>query len=173
MLTFAQTTSLSNDENNNQAQQQQWVDKVNNMRILFISPVSPMIDSTTQMKFEVQNLTANENIKDLAARVTIATNSSGQLRTFKYTNISSTNGSFAISYIFPDSGTYQILTRIDLKDRSSLASFNIDVPFQPTNILNPSSSTFYPMVIIVALFGSILVGIGILVIRKRKKKRKS
>lgn len=173
MLTFAQTTSLSNDENNNQAQQQQWVDKVNNMRILFISPVSPMIDSTTQMKFEVQNLTTNENIKDLAARVTIATNSSGQLRTFKYTNISSTNGSFAISYIFPDSGTYQILTRIDLKDRSSLASFNIDVPFQPTNILNPSSSTFYPMVITVALFGSILVGIGILVMRKRKKKWKS
>lgn len=173
MLIFAQTTSLSNDENNNQAQQQQWVDKVNNMRILFISPVSPMIDSTTQMKFEVQNLTTNENIKDLAARVTIATNSSGQLRTFKYTNISSTNGSFAISYLFPDSGTYQILTRIDLKDRSSLASFNVDVPFQATNILNPSSSTFYPMVITVALFGSILIGIGILVMRKRKKKRKS
>ncbi len=172
MLAFAQTISLSNDENQNQTQQQQWVDKINNIRILFTSPASPIIDSRTQMKFEVQNLTTNENIKDLAARVTIATNSSGQLRTFKYTNISSTNGSFAISYIFPDSWTYQILTRIDLKDFSSLASFNVDVPFQPSNVLNPSSSAFYPMIITVALFGSILAGIGILVIRKRRKKQK-
>jgi hypothetical protein len=170
LLVFAQTNSLSNDESNNQTQQQQWVDKVNNIRILFSSPVSPIIDSRTQMKFEVQNLTTNENVKDLAARVTIATNSSGQLRTFKFTNISSTNGSFSISYIFPDSGTYQILTRIDLKDLSSLASFNVDVPFQPSNILNPSSSTFYPMITTVALFGSILGGIGILVMRKRRKK---
>jgi hypothetical protein len=172
MLAFAQTISLSNDENNNQTQQQQWVDKINNIRILFIFPASPIIDSRTQMKFEVQNLTTNENIKDLTARVTIATNSSGQLRTFKYTNISSTNGSFAISYIFPDLGTYQILTRIDLKDFSSLASFNVDVPFQPSNVLNPSSSTFYPMIITVTLFGSILAGIGILVMRKRRKKQK-
>jgi hypothetical protein len=170
LLVFAQTNSLSNDENNNQTQQQQWVDKINNIRILFSSPVSPIVDSSSQMKFEVQNLTTNENVKDLEARVTIATNSSGQLRTFKYSNISSTNGSFAVSYIFPDSGTYQILTRIDLKDLSSLASFNVDVPFQPSNILNPSSSTFYPMIITVALFGSILGGIGILVMRKRRKK---
>ena len=170
LLVFAQTNSATNDENNNQTQQQQWVDKINNIKILFNSPVSPIIDSRSQMKFEVQNLTTNENVKDLAARVTIATNSSGQLRTFKYTNISSTNGSFAISYIFPDSGTYQILSRIDLKDLSSLASFNVDVPFQPSNILNPSSSTFYPMIITVALFGSILGGIGILMMRKRRKK---
>ena len=172
ILVFAQIISLSNDENNKQTQQQQWVDKVNNIRILFISPARPIIDSRTQMKFEVQNLTTNENVKDLGARVTIATNSSGQLRTFKYTNISSTNGSFSISYIFPDSGTYQILTRIDLKDFSSLASFNVDVPFQPSNVLNPSSSVFYPTIITVVLFGSILAGIGILVIRKRRKKHK-
>ena len=41
MLAFAQTVSLTNDGNNNQTQQQQWVDKVNNIRILFSSPVSP------------------------------------------------------------------------------------------------------------------------------------
>ncbi|MGH9978292.1 MAG: hypothetical protein ACRD8Z_21050 [Nitrososphaeraceae archaeon] len=171
LLAFAQTNSFSNDENNNnQTQQQQWVDKINNLKILFSSPLRPVIDSRSQIKFEVQNLTTNTNIKDLMARVTIATNSSGQLRTFRYTNISSTNGSFAASYIFPDSGIYQILTRIDLEDSSSLASFNIDVPFQPSNVLNPSSSAFYPMIITVALFGSILGGIGILVMRKRRKK---
>ena len=77
ILVFAQTISLSNDENNKQTQQQQWVDKVNNIRILFISPARPIIDPRTQMKFEVQNLTTNENIKDLAARVTIATKAAG------------------------------------------------------------------------------------------------
>jgi hypothetical protein len=174
MLTFAQTISPSNDENSNQTrqQQQQWIDKVNNIRILFSSPVRPIIDSRTQMKFEVRNLTTNENIKDLAARVVITTNSSGQLRTFKYTNISSANGSFAINYIFPDSGIYQMLTRIDSKDFSSLASFKVDVPVQPINVLNPSSSAFYPMIITIALVGSILAGIGILVMRKRRSRQK-
>jgi hypothetical protein len=124
------------------------------------------------MRFTVQNLTTNENIKDLMARLTIAINSSGQLRTFKYTNISSVNGSFAIGYIFPDSGIYQILTRIDLKGSSSLASFNVDVPFQPSNVFNPSSSAFYPTVITIALVASIIAAIGILAIRKRRKKQK-
>jgi hypothetical protein len=169
LLVLGQTNSLTNEENSNQIQQQQWVDKVNNMTILFSSPVRPLIDSSTQMKFEVQNLTTNANIKDLMARVTIATNSSGQLRTFKYTNITSVNGSFALSYIFPDSGIYQVLTRIDLKNSSSLASFNVDVPVQPSNVLNPSSSAFYPMVITVALVASIFAGIGILVMRKRRR----
>jgi hypothetical protein len=174
MLAFAQTISPSNDENSNQTQQQQqqqWIDKVNNIRILFSSPVRPIIDSRAQMKFEVQNLTTNENIKDLAARVVITTNSSGQLRTFKYTNISSANGSFPINYIFPDSGIYQMLTRIDSKDFSSLASFKVDVPVQPSNVLNPSSSAFYPMIVTIALVGSILAGIGILVMRKRKRQK--
>ena len=172
MLAFAQTNSIANDDNNNQMQQQQWVDKINNIKILFSSPVRPIVDASTQMKFEVQNLTTNENIKDIAARVTIATNSSGQLRTFKYTNISSDNGSFAISYIFPDSGIYQILTRIDSTDFSSLASFNVDVPVQPSNVLNPSSSAFYPMVISIALVGSILGGIVVLVVFKRRRRQK-
>lgn len=33
LLVFAQTNSLSNDENNTQTQQQQWVDKINNIKI--------------------------------------------------------------------------------------------------------------------------------------------
>lgn len=68
------------------------------------------------MKFEVQNLRTEENIKYLAARDVATTNiinNSGQLRTIRFTNISSTNGSFAINYIFPDSGAYEILTRVD------------------------------------------------------------
>jgi hypothetical protein len=174
ILAFAQTISPSNNENSNQTQQQQqqqWIDKVNNIRILFSSPARPIIDSRSQMKFEVQNLTTNENIKDLAARVVITTNSSGQLRTFKYINISSVNGSFAINYIFPDSGIYQMLTRIDSKDFSSLASFKVDVPFQPSNVLSTSNPAFYPMIVTIALVGSILAGIGILVMRKKKRQK--
>jgi hypothetical protein len=175
-LAFAQTTPSSPSEISNQtqqAQQQQWIDRTNNIRILFRNvPAKPIIDSKTQMRFTVQNLTTNENIKDLAARVVVVTNSSGQLRTFKFTNISSTNGSLAINYIFPDSGLYQILARIDSKDFSSLASFKANVPFQPSNVLNPSSSAFYPLIVTIALLGSILVGIGILMMRKRRRQKK-
>jgi hypothetical protein len=64
-----------------------------------------------------------------------------------------------------------MLTRIDSKDFSSLASFKVDVPVQPSNVLNPSSSAFYPMIVTIALVGSILAGIGILVMRKRKRQK--
>jgi hypothetical protein len=146
---------------------------VNNIRILFSSfPTRSTIDSRTQMKFEIQNLTTGENIKDLAERAVVTTNSGGQQRTFKFTNISSTNGGFAINYLFPDSGLYQILTRIDSKDFSSLASFKVDVPFQPSNVLSTSNPAFDSLIVTIALVGSILAGIGILMMMRRSRQKK-
>jgi hypothetical protein len=169
-IALAQTPSLPPNNNNNNTQQ--WIDKNNNIMIQFnYKPEKPIIDSKTQMKYNVKNLTTGSNVKDLTARVIVVTNSSGQLRTFKFDNVTSHNGTFAVNYIFPDSGLYQIITRIDSKDFPTLALFNINVPFQPFGVVNaniPSS------IIIIAITIAIIIAIFvviILVIGKRRGRR--
>ena len=67
---------------------------MNNMKIQFNTvPQSPMIDTKTQLRFAVQNLTDSKNISDLHARVVLVTNSYGQVVTLKFENFSS-NGVF-------------------------------------------------------------------------------
>ena len=98
----AQSTTVSN--NNSKSNTQQWVDKINNMRIQFNNlPQSPVVDAKTQLHFSVQNITNSKNINDLHARVVVTTNSSGQMRIFKFENISSSKGDFSVNYFFPDS----------------------------------------------------------------------
>ena len=99
-IALAQAPSSPPNNNNTQ----QWVDKNNNIVIQFnYKPEKPIIDSNTQMKYNVKNFTTGSNVKDLTARVIVVANSSGQLRTFKFDNVASHNGTFAVNYIFPDS----------------------------------------------------------------------
>jgi hypothetical protein len=167
-IALAQTPSSPPNNNNTQ----QWVDKNNNIMIQFnYKPEKPIIDSKTQMKYNVKNLTTGSNVKDLTARVIVVANSSGQLRTFKFDNVASHNGTFAVNYIFPDSGLYQIITRIDSKDFPTLASFNINVPFQPFGVVNANfPSSIIIIAITIAIIIAILVVI-ILVIGKRRGRR--
>lgn len=167
-IALAQTPSSPPNNNNTQ----QWVDKNNNIMIQFnYKPEKPIIDSKTQMKYNVKNLTTGSNVKDLTARVIVVANSSGQLRTFKFDNVTSHNGTFAVNYIFPDSGLYQIITRVDSKDFPTLASFNINVPFQPFGVVNANfPSSIIIIAITIAIIIAILVVI-ILVIGKRRGRR--
>ena len=167
-IALAQTPSSPPNYNNTQ----QWVDKNNNIMIQFnYKPEKPIIDSKTQMKYNVKNLTTGSNVKDLTARVIVVANSSGQLRTFKFDNVTSHNGTFAVNYIFPDSGLYQIITRVDSKDFPTLASFNINVPFQPFGVVNANfPSSIIIIAITIAIIIAILVVI-ILVIGKRRGRR--
>lgn len=167
-IALAQSPSSLASNNNTQ----QWVDKNNNIMIQFnYKPEKPIIDSKTQMKYNVKNLTTGSNVKDLTARVIVVANSSGQLRTFKFDNVTSHNGTFAVNYIFPDSGLYQIITRIDSKDFPTLASFNINVPFQPFGVVNANfPSSIIIIAITIAIIIAILVVI-ILVIGKRRGRR--
>jgi hypothetical protein len=65
-----------------------------------------------------------------------------------------------------------MLTRIDSKDFSSLASFKVDVPFQPSNVLSTSNPAFDSLIVTIALVGSILAGIGILMMMRRSRQKK-
>ena len=118
---------------------QQWISQRDGIKILFLyEPEKPIIDTFTELKFSVLNLTSSEHLKDFMARVVVT---NGQ-RLFKFENITVADGDFSVKYIFPDDGTHQVVTRIS-KGTSilTLAIFNVFVPHQsPPSILNPFSS---------------------------------
>ena len=115
---------------------QQWISQRDGIKILFIyEPEKPIIDTFTELKFSVLNLTSSEHLKDFMARVVVT---NGQ-RLFKFENITVADGDFSVKYIFPDDGTHQVVTRISKETSdSTFASFNVFVPHQsPPNILYP------------------------------------
>jgi hypothetical protein len=151
---------------------QLWIDRENNVKVQFTySPQRPIVDTPTELKFSVQNLQTGANLKNLGARVVIVTNSSGQERSFKFTNISAPDGNFSVKYLFPDSGVYQVISRTYSKDAPTLASFKVTVPLQPLGILNTNNMN--PLIlpaILVAVIGAIAVASLLLIIKKRARK---
>src|SRR5215213_10373079 len=119
---------------------QQWISQRDGIKILFIyEPEKPIIDTFTELKFSVLNLTSSEHLKDFMARVVVT---NGQ-RLFKFENITVANGDFSVKYIFPDDGTHQVVTRIETNNSVTLASsFNVFVPHQQApSLLNPFPSS--------------------------------
>lgn len=89
---------------------QHWQSKQRNVQIQFTyEPERPIIDTFTELKFNIQNLSTGEHIENLTGRVVVT---NGQ-RLFKFENISIPAGHFSIKYIFPDDGTHQVLLRLD------------------------------------------------------------
>ena len=153
---------------------QLWTDKENNVKVQFTySPQTPIIDKPTQLKFSIQNLQTGTPLKNLIARVVIVTNSSGQERSFKFTNITAPNGSFSVNYLFPDTGVYQVISRTYSKDAPTLASFKVLVPFQPLGVINTNSIN--PLILtagLVGIAGAIAVVTFFVIMRKRTKNKK-
>jgi hypothetical protein len=168
IIALGQSSSSSSSSSN--ATQQIWIDKLNNLKIQFgYSPKEPVIDKPTELGFTVQNVQTGEQIKNLSARVVVVNNAGGQLRTFKFANITAPNGIFSVNYLFPDSGSYNIITKVDAKDFTSLASFNVSVPFAPLGTVNVGNLN--PLVI-PAIAGIIAATVGVYLILKIKKKDK-
>lgn len=168
IIALGQSSSSSSSSSN--ATQQIWIDKLNNLKIQFgYSPKEPVIDKPTELGFTVQNVQTGEQIKNLSARVVVVNNAGGQLRTFKFANITAPNGIFSVNYLFPDSGSYNIITKVDAKDFTSLASFNVSVPFAPLGTVNVGNLN--PLIIPV-IAGIIAATVGVYLILKIKKKDK-
>jgi hypothetical protein len=147
-------TSSSSSSSSSVNRTQTWIDKLNNLKIQFrYLPENPAIDTPTELKFNVLNLQTGSHLKDLSARIVVLTNSGGQQRSFKFTNISAADGNFSVKYLFPDSGSYQVLSKIDSKDSSTLSSFNVIVPFQPLGTINVSNLN--PLILPASLAGII------------------
>ena len=153
---------------------QLWVDRENNVKVQFTYlPQTPIIDTPTQLKFNIQNSQTGTPLRNLVARVVIVTNSGGQERSFKFTNITAPNGSFSVNYLFPDTGVYQVIPRIYSKDASILASFKVLVPIQPFGVIN--TNNINPLILpagLVGIVGAIAVISFLIMIRKRKEIKK-
>jgi len=153
---------------------QLWVDRENNVKVQFTYlPQTPIIDTPTQLKFNIQNSQTGTPLRNLVARVVIVTNSGGQERSFKFTNITAPNGSFSVNYLFPDTGVYQVIPRIYSKDASILASFKVLVPIQPFGVIN--TNNINPLILpagLVGIAGAIAVISFLIMIRKRKEIKK-
>jgi hypothetical protein len=166
-IVYGQNTSSGNNGT------QIWTDKLNNIKLQFTnSPEKPIVDQPTDLKFSVQNLQTGTNLKNILARIIVLTNNSGQVRSFKFTNITAPNGIFSVKYLFPDSGIYQVITKIDSEDSSriALASFKVLVPFQPLGSINMSNmnSLILPA-ILAGLIGTIAIIYFEIMIRRRRK----
>jgi hypothetical protein len=166
-VVLGQTSSSSSSVNRTQT----WTDKLNNLKVQFTySPDNPAIDTPTKLNFNVLNLQTDSHLKDLFARIVVLTNSGGQQRSFKFTNISADDGNFSVKYLFPDSGSYQVISKIDSKDSTTLASFNVFVPFQPLGTINVSNLN--PLILPALLAGVIGTIVVVTLIWKSKKKEK-
>jgi hypothetical protein len=128
---------------------QLWTDPENDVKILFTySPKNPAIDTPTELKFSVSNLLTGQHLKNLMAMVVIIISSTGQERTFKFNNIYAPNGDFSVKYLFPDSGMYQVITRINSNNPPSimLASFRVIVTSETSSL-----SYIITLIIIIAI----------------------
>jgi hypothetical protein len=168
---------LSIDDNRTQ----QWISQRDGIKILFTyEPEKPIIDTFTELKFSVLNLTSSEHLKDFMARVVVT---NGQ-RLFKFENITVADGDFSVKYIFPDDGTHQVITRIS-KETSvlTLATFNVLVPHQSSpSILNPfpasstvgsdDSGVLISRIIVVIMLPVAITVVVFMLKRGRRSKRK-
>jgi hypothetical protein len=153
---------------------QSWLDRENNLRMVFsYTPSIPIIDAPTDLKFSIQNLQTGKPVSDIFARVVILTNSSGQERIFRFANITAPNGVFSIKYLFPDTGLYQVITRVTSHSNSvaSLASFKVFVPGQPNAFsLNNSSGSSNPWIIFVIAIAAVIATLLIVINRRKARK---
>jgi hypothetical protein len=165
---LGQSSSSSSTATN--TTQQTWVDKLNNLKTQFgYLPKEPIIDKPTELKFTVQNLQTGEQIKNLSARVVVLNNAGGQQRSFKFTNITAPNGIFSVNYLFPDSGQYNVITKIDSKDFTSLASFNVAVPLPPLSSII-TGGVLSPIIIVeIGIIIAATAAAAVLLWMKRKK----
>jgi hypothetical protein len=165
---LGQSSSYSSSSSSNKTQQT-WMNKLNNLKIQFrYLPEEPVIDKPTELKFTIQNLQTGKQLNDLSARVVVLSDTGGQQRSFKFTNITAApDGIFSIKYLFPDSGLYNVITKIDSNDYSSLASFNVSVPFALLGTVNVGNLN--PIIIPVTA-GIIAATVGAALIWKIKKR---
>ena len=141
-----------------------WMNRENNIKILFsTTPAPPTKGTPSMLRFTVQNLQTGDPVANILARVAIFGGPSNEETTFLLTNISAPDGRFSVNVIFPNVGSYQIITRLmsQSHDVSSLASFTVTVPaMQPLNIFGRN------FIIWISLLIAIAVGVAFFLVLK-------
>ena len=132
-----------------------WIDREHNIKILFSTTLAPPTKGTPSvLTVTVQNLETGDPVANLLARVAIFGGSSNQETVFQLKNISAPDGRFSINVIFPNTGSYQIITRLmsHSHDVSSLASFTVTVPaVQSSNVFGGNYIIWISLLIAIAI----------------------
>jgi hypothetical protein len=88
-IAYGYIAGSSTNGSNSSNKVQEWVHQRDSIKIQFTyKPDTPIVDTFTELKFSVLNLTSGDHIKDFLARVVVT---NGQ-RLFKFGNISVANG---------------------------------------------------------------------------------
>ena len=107
---------------------QDWVDKLNNVKIHFIYELNKnTIKNLNELNFNVDYLKTGNNLKNVIADFTVI---NGPDPTFKFTNITASNGDFSIKCPFLNEGMHQVIVNLRSNNNHTLAlaSFNLTVP---------------------------------------------
>lgn len=105
---------------------QEWKDRQNNIKIQFsYLPEHPTMEDLIQLRFSIQNLQTGNHLKNLVAKITLI--NTDYDATYKLRNITVTDGDFSIKSPTLDPGVHRVIIKINSKDYSSLASFNMSV----------------------------------------------
>jgi hypothetical protein len=144
-----------------------WVDRENNIKVLLHTrPEQPTIGTPSVLRFTLQNLQTGKPVANLLANVVIVGGT--QESPFRLSNISAVDGDFSINVIFPDKGSYQVITKIissQTHDIAALASFTVIVPATQSalNLFGINSITWISLIIASA------IGVASFLILKNKK----
>jgi hypothetical protein len=107
---------------------EEWIDKLTNIKILFGYELNkPTIKNLNELNFTVDNLKTGNNLKNVTADVTVINYPDP---TFKFDNISSSNGHLSIKCPFLNEGIHQVILNLRSINNYALAlaSFNVTVP---------------------------------------------
>jgi hypothetical protein len=118
---------------NNQIVIQEILDQRDKIKVQFAYDQEKIkINTLTDLKFSVLNLTTGEHIKNFLARVVVTEGS----ELFGFDNITVNNGDFSVNHSFVNYGSHQVILRVDTNSSIIPASFNVMIP---SNQSTPSS----------------------------------
>lgn len=120
--------------NNNNIAMQEIIDQHDKIKIQFAyEPEKMNINTLTNLKFSILNLTTNEHIKNFLARIVVTEG----LEVFKFDGIMVSNGDFSVNHSFVNYGTHQVIVRVNTNSSITLASFDVIIPSYQSSLSSP------------------------------------
>lgn len=171
------------NNNNNNIAMQEIIDQHDKIKIQFAyEPEKMNINTLTNLKFSILNLTTNEHIKNFLARIVVTEG----LEVFKFDGIMVSNGDFSVNHSFVNYGTHQVIVRVNTNSSITLASFDVIIPSYQSSLSSPiltdsiksnldsdKSTQNFITYLIIGVGVAISVGMTIILMSILKKKNNS
>lgn len=110
---------------NNQIPIQEILDQRDKIKVQFAYDQEKIkINTLTDLKFSVLNLTTEEHIKNFLARVVVTEGP----EVFGFDSIKVNDGDFSVKHSFANYGTHQVILRVDTNSSITPAAFDIIIP---------------------------------------------